>query len=54
MKRKRGRPKLATTKRRSKTVPAFRLTAEELRQVKGEAKQAGLSLSEYLRRKLLP
>jgi len=49
---RRGRPRKPPSQRRSRLLH-HRLTLEEYRKVSAAAKRAGLSLSEYARKKLL-
>ena len=52
MKKRTGRPPKPASERLSETLRP-RVTKEEHRKLRAEARQAGLTLSEYIRRKLL-
>jgi hypothetical protein len=48
-----GRPRLAVTEKKKYTLPPVHLDTKNYFLVKAQAKQAGLSLTEYQRQKLL-
>lgn len=48
-----GRPRLAVTEKKKYTLPPVHLNTKNYFLVKAQAKQAGLSLTEYQRQKLL-
>ena len=52
-KNKGGRPRLAVTEKKKYTLPPVHLDTKNYFLVKAQAKQAGLSLTEYQRQKLL-
>ena len=52
-KNKGGRPRLAVTERKKYTLPPVHLDTRNYFLVKAQAKQAGLSLTEFQRQKLL-